>query len=116
MVKNKKLVSTDKTKPKTKASHQVKETSAEYIVIKRKSEVSSSQSRGKRKGLTSKELERQDFVDGMIFELINALNPSSKQANWDIEMIGDIRDRIQFWLVEHYAVATEKDFYPFIPE
>ena len=116
MVKNKKITPINKSKTKKKISRQVKETSAEYIVIKSKSEVSSSQSRRKSKELTSKELERQDFVDGMIFELINAINPSSEQVDWDIEMIGDVRDRIQFWLIKHYAVAVEQDFYPYIPE
>ena len=84
--------------------------------LKKKANVLPSQVRKERKTLTSRELERQDFVDGLIFDLINNLVSSSEQVDWDIEMIGDIRDRIQYWLVEHYEITNEQDFYPYIPE
>ena len=44
--------------------------------------------------LTKKQIERQDFVDNQIFELIQKLLPSSKQIDWDIEAIGAVRDAI----------------------
>lgn len=65
--------------------------------------------------LTSQQIERQDFVDNAIFELINELNPSEKELEWDIEIIGEIRDAIQSQLVEK-GFCTEQDFYPYIEE
>lgn len=117
MIKNKKFASVKKTKTKKKISRQVRETSVEYVVgINNKPNASSSQTRRKMKTLTSKELERQDFVDGEIFELINTISPTSETVDWNIEMIADVRDRIRFWLVDYYAVIVEQDFYPYIPE
>jgi hypothetical protein len=40
-----------------------------------------------------------------IYELVKRLNPLRKEIDWDIEMIGDIRDTIRRWLVDrsiHY--------------
>lgn len=45
--------------------------------------------------LTEKQIERQDFVDNSIFDLIQELNISSKKIDWDIEFISAIRDIIQ---------------------
>ena len=45
--------------------------------------------------LTKQQIKRQDFVDNVIFELINKLIPSDKKMEWDIEAIGEIRDAIQ---------------------
>ena len=42
--------------------------------------------------LTKRKIVRQDFVDNQIFELINNLLPSSKQREWNIELIASIRD------------------------
>ena len=67
-------------------------------------------------GLTKKDLMRQDYVDGKIFELINELIPPENQVDWDIEMIGDVRDKIRYWLVDHLAVVNERKFYPYISE
>jgi len=39
-------------------------------------------------GLTQQQLARQDFVDNTIFSLIRSVNPSNKEIEWDIEMIG----------------------------
>ena len=38
----------------------------------------------KKVNLTKQELERQDFVDNQIFELIQKLLPASAQIDWDI--------------------------------
>ena len=64
--------------------------------------------------LTDKQLERQDFVDNQIFQLLNDLNPSGKELEWDIEMIGDVRERIRVWLVDNLDITDEMKFYPYI--
>ena len=63
--------------------------------------------------LTKQQIERQDFVDNAIFELINELIPSDKEMEWDIEVIGEIRDVIQSQLVKR-GFCTEQEFYPYI--
>jgi len=59
-----------------------------------------------------KQLKRQDFVDNEIFDLVTRLNPSTKKIEWNIEMIGDIRDTIQHWPVDRYKIVDELEFYP----
>jgi len=66
--------------------------------------------------LTSLETFRQDYVDGVIFKTIQNLNPTQRPIEWDIEMIGDIRDTIENWIVARMKLCTEKDFYPYIEE
>jgi len=61
---------------------------------------------------TEDQLNRQDFVDNKIYELVNQLVPSEKKIGWNIEMIGDIRDTIQHWLVDRYRIVNELEFYP----
>lgn len=65
--------------------------------------------------LTNKQIERQDFVDNRIFELIQELNPSQTEIDWDIEMIGEVRDCVQNILGEKVSVS-EDDFYPLLKE
>lgn len=65
--------------------------------------------------MTDQQITRQDFVDNAIFNLINELIPSDKEMEWDIEVIGEVRDAIQAQLVEH-GVCTEQEFYPYIEE
>ena len=62
--------------------------------------------------LNEDQIKRQDFVDNKIYELVNQLVPSEKKIGWNIEMIGDIRDTIQHWLVDKYKIVDELDFYP----
>ncbi len=62
--------------------------------------------------LNEDQLKRQDFVDNKIYELVNQLVPSEKKIGWNIEMIGDIRDTIQHWLVDRYRIVNELEFYP----
>ena len=62
--------------------------------------------------LNEDQIKRQDFVDNKIYELVNQLVPSEKKIGWNIEMIGDIRDTIQHWLVDKYEVVDELEFYP----
>lgn len=63
--------------------------------------------------LSVKEIGRQDFVDNKIFDLINELNPSSQNIEWNIEMIGEMRDRLAIWLTEELKVCSSYDFYPY---
>ncbi len=59
-----------------------------------------------------KQIKRQDFVDNQIYDLVKRLNPSRSEIEWDIEMIGDIRDTIQHWLIDKYKIVDELEFYP----
>ncbi|MDD1758166.1 MAG: hypothetical protein LUQ22_05485 [Methanotrichaceae archaeon] len=61
---------------------------------------------------TEDQIKRQDFVDNEIFDLAKRLTPSEREIEWDIEMIGDIRDTIQHWLVDQYKIVDELEFYP----
>lgn len=47
------------------------------------------------KQLTKQEIERQDFVDNRIFELIQELLPVPNIIDWDIEIIGSVRETIR---------------------
>jgi hypothetical protein len=58
------------------------------------------------------QIRRQDFVDNQIYDLVKRLIPASIEIEWDIEMIGDIRDTIQHWLVDQYRIVDELEFYP----
>jgi len=64
------------------------------------------------RNLSDEELKRQDFVDNEIYDLLKRLIPSTRVIDWDIEMIGDIRDTIQHWLVDKYKIVDELEFYP----
>ena len=64
--------------------------------------------------LTNEQLSRQDYVDGEIYQLIRTLNPTKKSIDWNIEMIGEIRDSIQDWIVDRLRLSSEQGFYPFI--
>jgi len=64
------------------------------------------------KNFTEDQLKRQDFVDNQIYDLMKRLVPSKREIEWDIEMIGDVRDTIQHWLVDKYKIVDEFEFYP----
>jgi len=66
------------------------------------------------KELTDKQIERQDFVDNAIFNLIQSLNTTDKAINWDIEMIGEVRDVTREWMVERLKITDEQNFYPYL--
>ncbi|HPT40643.1 MAG TPA: hypothetical protein PLQ44_03545 [Candidatus Paceibacterota bacterium] len=61
--------------------------------------------------LTKKQIERQDFVDNAINNLIQELNPTEAEINWDIDMIGEIRDIIQLYFID-LKICSETEFYP----
>jgi hypothetical protein len=62
--------------------------------------------------LSEGQIKRQDFVDNQIYDLVKRLIPSTREIEWDIEMIADIRDTIQHWLVDQYKIVDEFEFYP----
>ncbi len=61
------------------------------------------------------QIERQDFVDNTIFELLQTLNPTKELFDWDIKMIADIRDTIQHYIIDKTS-CSEQEFYPYIAE
>lgn len=65
--------------------------------------------------LTDKQIARQDFVDNSIFELLQSLNPTNKTINWDIEMIGQVRESVESCFTDK-KICTSKEFYPYIEE
>jgi len=65
--------------------------------------------------LTKKQIERQDFVDNAIFDLLETLNPTQKQLDWDIEMISAIRDMISDYF-DDIEICKEQEFYPYIED
>jgi len=67
-------------------------------------------------GLTQQQIAQQDFVDNAIFSLIQVINPSNREIEWDIEMIGEIRDVLKEWLVDKLNVITKQEFYPYSEE
>jgi len=70
--------------------------------------------RGSMNELSKDQLKRQDFVDNAIRELLRKINPSQEEIEWNIELIGEIRDVIRQVLVGRLEVANEMTFYPYI--
>lgn len=66
--------------------------------------------------LNDSQIERQDFVDNAIFNLIISLNTTDTLINWNIEMIGEIRDVLTAWYVHKLKITTEQAFYPYLEE
>jgi hypothetical protein len=57
-------------------------------------------------------IERQDFVDNVIFDMLEELNPSKHELEWDIKPISEIREVIIRYFVEELKICTEDEFYP----
>ncbi len=70
----------------------------------------------KMKELTEEQIKRQDSVDNAIYQLIREINPADKEIEWDIEMIGEIRDVVRDWMVERLKLTDEQNFYPYLEE
>ncbi len=66
--------------------------------------------------LSDEQIQRQDFVDNAIYQLLQHINPSETEIPWNIEIIADIRDRIRRWFVDTLGITDEMIFYPFIKE
>jgi DNA polymerase sigma len=64
--------------------------------------------------LSDDQIDRQDAVDNVIFELIQSIHPSTSGIDWNIEMIADIRNCLKEWVVDHYGLCTEQSFYPYM--
>ena len=64
------------------------------------------------KELTAEQLDRQDVVDAGCHMLIEELNPTFKEIDWDIEDIGRIRDVVQDIIVNKLKLCIEEEFYP----
>jgi hypothetical protein len=61
--------------------------------------------------MTDEQLRRQDWVDNAVFCLIQSTNPTSKPIDWDIEMIGNIRDTLVEELEKKLGISEFK-IYP----
>jgi len=57
-------------------------------------------------------IERQDFVDNAIFDMLEELNPSRHELEWDIKPISEIREVIIRYFAEELKICTEDEFYP----
>jgi len=63
--------------------------------------------------MTKKQIERQDFVDNAIYQLILDLNPLPYiRIEWDIERIGRVRDALESIFVP--KICSKQLFYPSI--
>ena len=56
-------------------------------------------------------IERWDFVDNTIFDMLEELNPTGKKLDWDIKPISEIREVIINYF-EEMKICTEDEFYP----
>ena len=65
--------------------------------------------------LTDKQIKRQDNVDNTIHEMLIGLIPNDKTLDWDIEIIGRVRDVVEQIFVEKH-ICTDMEFYPYIEE
>jgi hypothetical protein len=63
--------------------------------------------------MTDQQIARQDEVDNVIHDVLELLVPNDNHVEWDIELIGKVRDAIQEVLVEDLKVCTEQEFYPY---
>ena len=63
--------------------------------------------------LNRKQIERQDFVDNSIFELLNNVNPTLKNLEWNIEIISEVREVIRIYFENILYDFPEQDFYPY---
>jgi len=66
--------------------------------------------------LSERQTARQDYIDNAIYKLIKKVNPTNKKVEWDIELIGELRDKIREYFVENRIIADEQQFYPFLEE
>ncbi len=64
--------------------------------------------------LTNRQIERKEYVDDAIFHLIQELNPTSIEIEWDMEIIGEIREEIQYWIVDRLKLCDEMTFSPYV--
>lgn len=63
--------------------------------------------------LTQKQIEQQDYVDNIIFEMICKLSPNGENEKWDIEIISEIREMLIDYFKEKNPDFDEMFFYPY---
>jgi len=68
------------------------------------------------KELSENQIDRQDFVDNQIYNLIISLVPTRQEIDWNIEMIADVREAARHWIVERLNLSDEMTFYPFFDQ
>lgn len=68
------------------------------------------------KELTNKQTNKQDFIDNAIYQLIQTVNPTDTNIEWNIEMIGEIREVIKAWMVDRMKITDEQNFYPYLDD
>jgi len=68
------------------------------------------------KELTDDQIRRQDLVDNAIYQLIQKVNPTDENIEWDIAIIGEVRDVLREWIVERMKITDEQTFYPYIDD
>ena len=51
-------------------------------------------------------------LHNQIYDLVKRLIPTASEIELNIEMIADIRDTIQCWLVDRYKIVEELESYP----
>jgi len=64
------------------------------------------------KEFSKKELERQDFIDNSIMELINKVNPSDIKIRYDGHIVYKIREALIEVFTKDLELCTETAFYP----
>jgi hypothetical protein len=64
--------------------------------------------------LTQEQIERQDFVDNTVYDFIREL--TGQPSEWNIEMVGAVRDAVREVIVDELGRMTEQEFYPFLKE
>jgi tetrahydromethanopterin S-methyltransferase subunit A len=63
-------------------------------------------------GFSGQETDRQDMVDSAIEEMLENVSPIG-YVQWDMEIIGEIRDVIQDYIVNKKGWMSEQAFYPY---
>jgi hypothetical protein len=63
-------------------------------------------------GFTGQETDRQDAVDSAIEEMLESVSPIG-YVQWDMEIIGEIRDIVQDYIVNKKGWMSEQAFYPY---
>jgi len=61
---------------------------------------------------TAQETDRQDRVDSAIEEMLEDVSPIG-YVQWDMEIIGEIRDVVQDYIVNKKGWMNEQAFYPY---
>jgi len=61
---------------------------------------------------TKKELQRQDFIDNSIMELINKVNPTRLKISYDGHIVDKVREALIDVFTRDLNLCTERKFYP----